>query len=169
MQINLPTFRVVLATVLLAGPAVAQAASFTTYGTGCNPGNPLPLIRNSGLPVLGTTFTVSFIALPNSRTPVSEDWPIFLLGFQQIQVPVPALSAAQPANCFLYTSTDFAEFMPWLGASFQNQVQIPVPLNPGVIGFTLYMQWASLNSRCQPNCTPSLIRVTNGAAATLGL
>ncbi|MEZ5966071.1 MAG: hypothetical protein R3F56_19705 [Planctomycetota bacterium] len=160
--------RTLLVLACLSAPVAAQA-SFTAYGTGCNPSNPPPLIRNSGLPVLGTTFTVSFAALPSGRTPVSEDWPLFLMGLQQTQVPVPVLSSLQPPNCFLYTSTEFVVPMPWLGSSFDNQVAIAVPNNAALMGFTLYMQWAELYSSCRPTCVPSMIRVTNGAAAVLGL
>ncbi len=160
--------RSLLGLVLLATAGAAQA-SFTTYGTGCNPSNPPPLIRSTGVPVLGTTFTVSFLALPSGRTPVSEDWPIFLMGVQQLQIPVPVLSALQPPNCFLYTTTDIIVPMPWLGSAFANQFQMLIPANPHLIGFPLYMQWAEIYSRCQPTCVPSMIRVTNGAIATLGL
>lgn len=157
-----------LAGLLLTSLGLAQTASFSTYGTGCNPSQPPPLIANSGLPVLGTTFTVSFVALPAGRTPVSEDWPIFLIGLQQAQVPVPVLSPSQPAGCNLLTTTDIAMPMPWLGSSFQNQVQLAVPFHPALAGGSVYLQWAELYSRCSPTCTPTFLRVTNAAIAKLG-
>lgn len=158
-----------LAVVLTSGLCAAQLANVTTYGTGCNSSGPPPVIQFSARPQLGSSFAVLFQALPSGQTPVSQDWPMLLMGLQQTSVPVPVLSTLQLPNCNLLTSTDLILPMPWLGTSYQSQVTLMVPNNQALLGFVVYMQWAELYSRCQPTCTPMMIRVTNGAAVTLGL
>lgn len=158
-----------LAVAFTAGVCTAQNANITTFGSGCASSGPPPLIQFSARPQLGATFNVQFNALPSGQTPVSQDWPILCIGWHQTSVPVPVLSGLQIANCNLLTTSQVLIPMAWLGSSYQSQVPLSVPNNQVLLGFTIYMQWIELYSRCQPTCVPSMIRVSNGAAVTFGL
>jgi len=128
------------------------------------------LIRVTGLPQLGMSYTVGYQALPSGVTPVSIDHPILVSGLRLNSTPVPVLSGLQPPNCLLLTSTEVLEFMPATSpTSFQSQAVWTVPNNPILVGFRYHHQWASLYSSCRPTCTPMMIRVSNGAMMTVGL
>lgn len=157
-----------LAALALTALAPAQIASFTTYGNGCNPGSPPPLIQAVTLPRIGTAFTVRHVALPSGQTPVSIDLPALIMGLQQAQTPVPVLSPSQPANCNFLLTTDVILFMPWQGSSYANQYTMQIPNDVGLVGLTFFQQWAELYSRCQPTCQPLMIRVSNAATVVVG-
>lgn len=150
-------------------PLLAQNASFTTYGTGCNPGNAPPLIQALTMPQLGATFTVRYVALPAGQTPVSIDQPALLIGLQTALIPMPPISNIQPAGCNLLTSSEIAILMPWSGSSYANSYGMAIPNGAGLIGFAFHLQWAELYSRCQPTCVPMMVRVSNAGTATVGL
>jgi len=158
-----------LAAALTASTLAAQA-SFTNYGRGCALGGPPPLIRFTGLPQVGTTYTISQVALPNSITPVSIDLPILISGLNQVSLPVPVFSPAQPAGCNQLTTSDVFEIMPMTSPTgFATSTTWTLPNNPNLVGLQYNHQWVSLNSRCTGFCTAQLVRVSNAATAQVGL
>ncbi|MCA8949576.1 MAG: hypothetical protein KDE27_08745 [Planctomycetes bacterium] len=153
----------------LASTGLAQSASFTPYGAGCGLSGPPPLIQAVTLPQLGSAFTVRYVALPAGQTPVSIDLPALVMGLQQASTPVPVLSSLQPANCNFLTSSEIAVIMPWNGTSYPSQYTVQIPNDQNLLGVAFHQQWVELYSRCQPTCTPMMIRVTNAATAVVGL
>lgn len=167
-----PSTLCALATLLGITTSLSAQASFTNYGSGCgSPGSPPPLIRFSGLPQIGTSYTVQQIALPNGISPVSVDLPILISGLQRVSLPVPTYSPTQPTNCMQLTSIDVFEIMPQTSASrFATSTPWVVPNNPNLIGLQYHHQWASLYSRCAGGvCTPQLVRVSDAAIVTVGI
>jgi len=164
------TTTTILAAAALAAGASAQA-SFTNYGRGCGlPGSPPPLIRFTGLPQVGMSYTINQVALPNSITPVSIDLPILISGLQQTMLPVPTYSSLQPAGCFQLCTIDVFEIMPQVSPNgFQTSATWTVPNNPNLVGLQYHHQWASLYSSCRPTCTAGMVRVSDAAIVTVGL
>ena len=118
--------------------------------------------------MLGGAMTVRYVALPAGQTPVSVDWPMLVMGLQQISTPVPPISPIQPSNCTIYASPDVVVPMAWLGQSYETQRTIPIPNNVALAGFTFQLQFLDLYFRCQPTCDFQMIRTTNAGTAVLG-
>ncbi len=148
--------------------ASAQNASFTNYGSGCTSGGPPPLIQALSLPVLGSTMTVRYVALPAGQSPVSIDWPMLIMGLQQTNTPVPPLSSFQPPNCTILVSPDVVIPMVWSGSSYPNTYALAIPNNNALAGYVLHLQFLDIYFRCQPTCDLQMIRATNAGTAVLG-
>ncbi len=159
----------VLSLFLISAVLPAQSASVTNYGRGCElTSNPPPLIRANNLPKIGTTFQVRFIG-PNSVTPVSQDQPVLVTGLSSAAVTIPPISSLQPANCQLLVNPLLFLFMPRSGSAYLGQVDMPIPNNRSLLGFTVYQQFASIYRRCgSVGCVDQMIRVSDGLKVVVG-
>lgn len=144
---------------------LAQPALVNTYGTGCSSGSaPVPAIQFSARPRIGTSFQVVAANLPNALTPELQ-WPVLLVGLQQLALPVPPLLPQQPPNCTLLSSGDVFLMMAPQGTTFATQAPFTLPNAAGLIGFTVYMQWASILHAAG---APAAIVFSQGAAVQIG-
>ena len=160
---------ILFATLLSAASVATQTASFTNYGRGCDlPGSPPPLIRSTGLPQLGATFTVRYIG-PNGQTPVSQDQPVLLTGFSTLSWPIPPISSLQPAGCLLLVLPEIVIPMPWTGSRYQDQFPMQIPNDVGLLGATMHQQFACFYSRCQPTCNLQMLRMSDAGTTVIGV
>jgi hypothetical protein len=149
---------------LLLCTSFVAAQSVTMYGTACGgAGGPPPRLGSRDVPAIGSPFTFDYSG-PIGTTPVSNDHPHLLLGFAQLNVPVP------PAISFFTGCTLLADPVlvfpaPAMGTSYATQYTFPVPNNPHLIGNTLYAQVVVLYQRLTTPFTTGL-RFSNGLAVT---
>ena len=148
--------------------ALPAQGSFTNYGRGCTlPGSPPPLIRATGQPLIGQSYTVRYVG-PNSITPVSMDQPALLTGVQQASITVPPISPLQPGNCQILLVPVVTLVMPRAGSAFQGQLTLMVPLDPSLIGQSLFHQFIGLYSSCRPSCVLQMVRTSDGLHVVFG-
>jgi hypothetical protein len=150
----------------LHGRAIARTAGVTldtdsvvlpsglSYGAGC--GSPLPLALTCTVPALGTNWYLT----TTNIDPVSPIAVTFL-GVAQTAVPLDVLGAP---GCIAYVGSivgsGFAQ--PNLGGT--SLLTVPVPANPGLVGFSLNGQ-----SICLTLGNPLNIYTSNGVTGTVGL
>src|SRR5690606_21124281 len=109
-------------------PLSAQAAAFRVFGQPCSaPNEPVPAIRSSGLPRIGTSFDVVW-AGPNRNANTAQQTvqPWLVTGFAALPAPavIPAwLLPQQPAGCQLLVRPDVVVPMPLdsTGQQFENR------------------------------------------------
>jgi hypothetical protein len=160
-----------LATTVCAGFAMAQGASFQTFGTGCAFNQQALLIGNQGLPQIGTTLTITYTG-PNTNNGTAQQqiiWPQLALGFGLRNTPIPQnLLPQQPAGCQgLITVDAVMPTAPRIGIPiFQDHIDLPVPNSPALRGLRLYAQWLSTVQQCGfAGC--NLIAVVTSDAAVI--
>ncbi|MCA8973646.1 MAG: hypothetical protein KDC98_02945 [Planctomycetes bacterium] len=166
---------VLLTSLALSTAALAQSASFTPYGRGCQlPGQLPPRILAQTQPQIGTAFVVTHQGLPANQygtpgAPFAIDWPFMTIGFAQASLPMPLLPQ-QPAGCLILTTADIVTPMVWSGSSYPNTYTINLPNAPYVLGTTFYMQWASLYIRFSGVPSPEawMVRSTDAATVVVG-
>jgi hypothetical protein len=140
-----------IVSVAAAFPLVAQA-SFTTFGTSCQPGLSLSA---SATPRLGTTFVIDYAGAIGTSwigfaTTVHQ--PVLLLGTSNTQAGGVALPAALPitltagAICELLVAPDVVALLPATSAP-PFGLPVAIPSTPGLIGFTFHAQWLLLSER----------------------
>jgi hypothetical protein len=156
---------------VLAAPLAAQAATVTPFGTGCTFVNQTLAIGATGLPQLGTTFTIDY-AGPNMNNQLSTQ-PILALGLAAANVPIPAtFLPQQPSGCSQLVVPDVLLAMGTTPAGgFATQAPITVPNNAALIGFQFVAQWAVFAVQCGfvPPCWFSALPTSDALMLTVGL
>jgi len=133
--------------VLASGLAQAQTASVQLFGTACP--DPLgagsPSLTVTGVPRLGTSYSVNYSAGPSGRPPQGGSIvPILATGLSSTSaggVPLPFAIPVnwyvqQPAGCLLLVSAELAQVPPGAGP-----VTFSVPNVPALAGLALHHQW----------------------------
>lgn len=159
----------------LLAPAIAQTASFASYGAAC-PSTTRPLAV-TGTPKLGSSFKVSGMLSPNLCTRAlcsncatfcnrCSDGSILALGLKRINVPF------QPAGCRLLTDASVG-LIPWTSA-VGGVLTFNVPNNVALLGQKFTMQRADLTYRgtnfgCNPQVMATGFKgLSNGVEGTIG-
>ena len=162
-----------LASLLSTAVAVlpAQAASVSFYGTGCAYAGQNLAIGVQGLPQLGTTFTITYSG-PNFYSTLMIQ-PALAIGLAPNATPIPpAILPLQPAGCTVWVvPLLIATMLPTSAGPFATTVDIAVPNNPGLIGFTVYAQWFATVVQCGiiPPCTFDALPTSDAALFVVGL
>lgn len=133
---------------LLATTLPAQGATIAPFGSGCSYLGQTLAIGANGLPQLGSTFTVTYTG-PNLNNQLSTQ-PVLGLGLAATSLPIPpAILPQQPPNCTQWILPDVLLPMPatTLG-TFQDQVPVAVPNQPGLLGFQFVAQWLAIVVQC---------------------
>lgn len=141
-----------IVTLLLTGALAAQSASFTPFGTGCAFQGQQLTIGNQGLPVLGTSFQITY-AGPNFTFSSGQQiaQPFLVLGLGSLVTPIPTtLLPQQPAGCQGLITPDVLLGTPMNPSlpSFDDFVTIQVPNTPTLAGFQFLSQWLTLIQQC---------------------
>jgi hypothetical protein len=156
---------------LLAAALPAQSATATPFGTGCTFVNQTLAITATGLPQLGTTFTIDY-AGPNLNNQLSTQ-PILALGLAATSLPIPvSFLPQQPPGCSQLVVPDVLLAMAATPAGgFATQAPIAVPNNAALIGFQFVAQWAVFAVQCGiiPPCWFSALPTSNALLLTVGL
>ncbi len=155
----------------LLTPLAAQTATISVFGTGCTFAGQTLAIGATGLPQLGTTFTIDY-AGPNLNSQLST-MPLLGLGIAATNVPIPAtLAPQQPAGCTQWIVPDVLLAMPTTPAGgFVTQAQVVVPNNAALIGFQFVAQWAVFAVQCGiiPPCWFSALPTSDALLLTVGI
>lgn len=115
------------------------SAAFTTFGIGCAGSNGArPALSATGLPRLGTTYTVRLAgALPRTNA-------VLVVGDSDkkwLDLPLPArLDAIGARGCTLYVSVD-DDFAAITDASGRSSADVFVPDDRSLAGLTIFFQW----------------------------
>jgi hypothetical protein len=162
-------FRSLLPVLASTAVLAAQQAGFSTFGQACTvSGLSTPTISATGLPVLGSSFSIDY-AGPNRATWPTELRPVFLYGLAPTNLPLDGMFRNQPTGCTLYVQPIDAVLMPPVSISFASSVPLSVPNQPGLAGASLIAQWACLNQTCLVlGCTANAVLTSDGATVTLG-
>ena len=148
----------------------AQSASVSFYGTGCAYQGLNLAIGVQGLPQLGTTFTITYSG-PNFNSTLMIQ-PALALGLLPDNLPIPpAILPLQPAGCSVWIVPALIQTMlPTATGLFATSVDIGVPNNPGLIGFTVFAQWFATVVQCGiiPPCTFDALPTSDGALLVVG-
>jgi hypothetical protein len=161
-----------LATLLSATVPLlpAQAASVSLYGTGCAYAGQNLAIGVQGLPQLGTTITITYSG-PNFFSTLMIQ-PGLALGLAPDATPIPtSVLPLQPAGCTVWVVPVLIGMMlPTSAGPFATSVDVAVPNNPGLIGFTVYAQWIATVVQCGiiPPCTFDALPTSDAAQLVLG-
>jgi hypothetical protein len=130
----------ILSLLLLSGALAAQSAAFAPFGTGCAfQGQPLA-IGNQGLPVLGTSFQITYSG-PNSTFSSAQQiaQPFLVLGLGTLVTPIPVtLLPQQPAGCQGFITPD---------------VLLGTPMNPSLPSRTSSPSRFRVRPRWQASCS----------------
>ena len=165
---RLPTCAFLVAATL--APLAAQTASATPFGTGCAVLGQQLAIGATGLPQLGTTFTIDYTG-PNVNTQVSTR-PVLALGVQATAVPIPPFLPQQPATCTQYVVPDVLLAMAAQpSGGFVTQVALTVPNDPALLGYQFVGQWFAIVIQCGfvPPCWFDALPTSNALQLTVGL
>ena len=161
---------VAMALALTVSTTHAQSASFVSYGSTCN----AMALSVTGLPKLGTSFTVSGIAFPSVCTRKSCNCivgpcndcrgAVLFLGLGKLNVPL-------PGGCPLLVTPDL-----FFTASFPGKLTFPVPNDRTLLGTKFHMQRLDLmlkeyiTSSCGNSYRPlTFVGTSNGVTGTIGL
>ena len=160
--------------LLLVAPLSAQA-KFTSYGSACNNAAKLSL---TGLPKLGTSFTVNGVKLSNfvactrkfcggscvRCNSCSGIHGFLVLGLKKISLPL-------TPTCVLLNSAEFI-----FPGSSSGQLTYAVPKNTSLIGQKFYLQRADvtlyqwMGTKCPPHLRPdTIVGMSDGVEGTVGL
>lgn len=169
-------FRILLSFALAAVFAVerapAQFAAFQPFGQGCTvSGLPMPTIGATGLPQVGTTFSIDFTG-PNRATWPTELHPVFMFGLSTANFPLDGLFNSQPAGCTLYLVPEMFLLMgPGTGIGYATSVSLPVPNNFALVGFSFVAQWCVLSQTCLIGapCNVNAVLTSDAATITVGI
>jgi hypothetical protein len=131
-----------------AATLAAQTATITPFGAGCDFLNQTLTIGASGLPQLGTTFTLTYSG-PNQNNQLSTQ-PWLGLGLAATNLPIPqSILPQQPANCTQWIVPELMLPMATTTAGpFEDQVPIVVPNQPALVGVQLTAQWLAFVVQC---------------------
>lgn len=159
--------------LLLSSALAAQSAAFTPFGAGCTFQNQTLAIGNQGLPVLGTSFQITYSG-PNFTFSSGQQIarPYLVLGFGTLVTPIPVtLLPQQPAGCQGLITPDVLLETP-VSASlpeYEDSVTIQVPNSPALAGFAFHAQWLALIQQCGfVGCGLSAIPTSDAATVLVG-
>jgi hypothetical protein len=161
------------ALLCLLAPLTAQA-SFVTFGDSCAWNNEKPLIGNFGLPRLGTTLTILYRG-PNFTFSSGQQiaQPILLLSLGAVKTPLPTtFLPLQPPGCVGLVRPDVLLPMPMDSTKpqFVDQVPVPVPNDPNLIGLVVFAQWLTHVQQCGfAGCGDAALLTGNAAKITVGI
>ncbi len=139
--------------------SLTYGASYATFGAGCAGSTGTPTLAGSGLPRLGSTFTVSLGNLPLSVA-------VMATGFSNTAafgggVPLPFSLAGQGLpNCNLLVDPIAVQFL--VGANNSASWNWNIPFVLDFAGINFFNQGVSLDSN-------PFASVTNGGAGVIGL
>ena len=163
----------------VTGAHAQTAASWGTYGASCStPVQTRPSsITNSGLPVLGQTFSVVYRGDAFAST--ATLYPVLLVSGGPASIPVGSSVLPlpqQPSNCFLLVDPAQlavvlpAVFDPATG-TFQTDFPFAIPNVPSLANLSVFFQFVMTYTQCGivPPCTLEAIGTTEGGQATLGV
>lgn len=159
-----------LAAFVSAALLPAQLATIQTFGSGCAFLGQNLGIGAVGLPQLGTTFQITY-AGPNVNGQISTQ-PVLGLGLATTNLPIPQFLLQQPPNCTQWVEPDVLLVMPLTATgTFEDQVAVPVPNNPTLIGFAFAAQWMAIVIQCGiiPPCGLDALPTSDALIATVGL
>ncbi len=159
-----------LALALTVSATHAQSASFASYGAACKS----TALSVTGLPKLGTSFTVHGIAFPSVCTrkfcgctvgPCNDcRGSVLFLGLGKLNAPL-------PGGCPLLVTPDLL-----FTANFPGQITFPVPNNQALLGVKFHQQRLDLTlkeyitSSCKTSYSPlTFVGTSNGVTGTVGL
>ncbi len=149
----------------------AQNATITSFGTGCTFANQTLAIGATGLPQLGTTFTIDYSG-PNMNSTLSTQ-PLLGLGLASTNIPIPAtFLPQQPPGCTQWIVPDVLLAMPATPAGpFVTQSPVTVPNDGALIGFQFTAQWAVFAVQCGivPPCWFSALPTSDALLITVGV
>jgi hypothetical protein len=168
---------VAAAMAALGAALPAQSAGFQPFGSGCAFGGQTSAIGNQGLPVLGTSFTVTYaganVIQPNPRPGLLDVWPQLALGLAPLTTPLPqSLLPQQPAGCtgliqpvgVVPTVRDLSSIPP---RNYVPGVTVAVPNNSALLGVQVLAQWLVL-VRDSSSLGLEAVLVSDAATLTLG-
>jgi hypothetical protein len=162
-----------LALLLLSGALAAQSASFTPFGTGCAFQSQSLTIGNQGLPVLGSSFQITYSG-PNFTFSSGQQIarPYLVLGFGTQVTPLPVtLLPQQPAGCTGFITPDVLLETPVHATlpEYENFVTIQVPNVASLVGYQFHAQWLALVQQCGfAGCGLSAIPTSDAATVLVG-
>ena len=136
--------------LLFSTTLAAQAV--IPFGTGCSWNAQTLSIGNQGLPVIGTTFQLTYSG-PNWTFNFAQQimQPNLVIGFGQSLFPIPVtFLPQQPAGCTGYITPDlvFPTAPSRTPGVWENFVDVAVPNVPALIGFVAYAQWLTVFQQC---------------------
>ena len=161
---------VALAFALTVSTTHAQSATFVSYGSPCKAVS----LSVTGLPKLGTSFSVDGIAFPSFCTrkfcgcnvgPCNDcRGAVLFLGLGKLNAPL-------PGGCPLLVTPDL-----FFTAAFPGRITFAVPNNRALLGVKFHMQRLDLTvkeyitSSCGKSYTPvTFVGTSNGVTGTIGL
>ena len=164
------------AVVALAGLAQGQQASYTYFGSGCNPTQNFPHLTATSLPTLGGTLTLN-VTSGWTGVPESTGTSYLLIGVSNTQwsglsLPIHLNVPGWGPSCgLLLTSVELFLPIPRL-FSFNPQIvpmSLPIPQTPSLLGVSLYQQVLVFSSRCCPAPGYRVMLLSRGGHALIGL
>ena len=159
--------------LLLSGALAAQSAAFTPFGTACAFQAQTLAIGNQGLPVIGTSFQITY-AGPNFTFSSGQQIarPFLVLGLGTSVTPIPVtLLPQQPAGCQGFITPDVLLDTPVnpTQPEYENFVTINVPSSPTLAGFLFHAQWMTLIQQCGfSGCGLAAIPTSDAATVLVG-
>jgi len=167
------SFLFLLTCAALAATPVAQSAAFTIVGTPCSVKQGTPTMGNTGLPVLGQSFSVDYSG-PNTAGGTYTYQPHLVIGLNANPIIVPqSLFPAQPANCTLYETFDIVIPMalsPVVRPAYNSSYTLKVPNMPVLLGGTFWVQWFTVYTQCGivPPCDVPWVVTSEAGLAQVG-
>lgn len=159
--------------LLLSGALAAQSAAFTPFGTGCAFQAQTLAIGNQGLPVIGTSFQITY-AGPNFTFSSGQQIarPFLVLGFGTLTTTIPVtLLPQQPAGCVGLITPDVLLDTPVnpTQPAYENFVTMQVPNSPTLAGFLFHAQWLALIQQCGfVGCGLAAVPTSDAASVLVG-
>jgi hypothetical protein len=164
----------ILISLSLLPALTAQNAAFTPFGAGCSFQGQALSIGNQGLPVLGTTFQITYSG-PNFTFSSGQQiaQPFLALGFNPLvtQIP-PNILPQQPPGCQGFLAPDVLIATPAdpTRSTFQSFVDLPVPNSSALAGLVFLGQWMAVIQQCGfAGCGLAAVATTDAAFVTVGL
>lgn len=148
----------------LPGMLVAQAASFTAFGSGCQgpAGTPQMAVVQNSRPVIGTEFQLSITLLPNAvYNCVFGVVGVSKTQWQATRLPLD-LTPMGITGCSMYVSPDHMEEIRKLGGSATWSMR--VPNRASLVGVTVYLQTWVIDA----GANPGAVVVSNAGEAKVG-
>lgn len=170
--------RAAVSAALLTATSTAQGASFTFFGSASGDTFTGQHLAVTGLPQLGTTFTleVQYATPPFFCLQVVTPWSVWLaLGASNQSWQGLPLPASLPLGFDLLVSPDLVSQWlvnsntscpPGVSAPFPQVLSIAVPNQPGLIGLQLHAQIVMARFGAPTSALPL---ATDGGTATVGL
>src|SRR5262245_8043850 len=164
----------VLFSTLVIPTTLAAQAAVVPFGTGCAWNGQTLSIGNQGVPVIGTTFQLTYSG-PNWTFNFAQQimQPHLVIGFGQSLFPIPVtFLPQQPAGCTGYISPDLIAPMSPSARTpgvYDSVVDVPVPNIPALIGFVAYAQWLTIFHQCGfAGCGTDAFLASDAAMLILG-